>query len=430
MAATNHFGMRLTQVRALTMTPQLRQAIGLLRLTNAELAAYLAEQAARNPAIRLEAGAPGGEAARKLPAPPSAAPLREGADTAAPSAGLHAHATTEIGLLLRDPRQRAIAAVFVEALEPSGWLGRPLPEIARDAGCSLPEAEAVLALLQRIEPAGLFARSLAECLRLQAADRGELSPAMEVVLDNLGLLAQGEVGRLARLADTTEEEVRDLLRLIRSFDPKPGAAFGDGPAVLRPPDLVISHGADGWQVELNRAGAVRIVVRDDCDDPRALAEARWLERVVTRRNATTLKVAAEAVRRQQSFLTGGPAELRPMSFAEVAAAVGMHESTVSRVTAGLTVAAPQGVMALRDFFSVALRGRCGETHSAAAVRDAITRLVAAEDPARPLSDEALAAHFAGQGVEVARRTIAKYRKMLRIPSSSARRRRARLGHPG
>lgn len=438
-------GLELRASRTLAMTTRLRQAIGLLKYSNADLHSRLETHAARNPAIALlTQQTPARPSAPARPASPPA-PNATGngaaeAILAQPDSGLNAHVTRQIGMNFRDPLDQRIAEAFAEALEPSGWLGREPAQIARDVGCAIARAEDVLQRLQQFEPAGLFARDLAECLRLQAQERGLLSPGMAIMLDHLDLLARGALDALAELTGLTEAEIRTLVRQIRSFDPKPGAAFGEGPAPIRPPDVIVSpRGVGAWQVDLNHATTPRVTVRDPGAEAfadsaareAALAEARWLERAVSRRHATTLKVAAAVVHRQSAFLRHGPEALRPLTFAEIAEATELHESTISRVVAGLLVATPRATCPLRDFFSAALPGNDGATGIAAtAARNMIARMIQDENPERPLSDAAIVGRMRARGIHLARRTVAKYRETLAIPASAQRRARARSGLTG
>lgn len=440
--------LQLRQSRALAMTPELRDAIGLLRMSNAELSVHLAMLARTNPSLRIErptaelvatlwdrTGAPGAaEAERRFPqtARGSTQGLIETAP--APASGLHDHARHQAALILRDPADLRIAAHFIEALESSGWLGEPLAAIAAAAGCDLHRAEAVLARLQQAEPAGLFARSLAECLTLQARDRGMMTPAFAQVLGNLPMLAEGDLAGLARIAGCDVAEVRGILGQIRRLDPKPGARFDPAPQPLREPDLIVRQRRGGWLVELNRSTLPGVFVAEpgavsgEGGDP---AAARWLEHAVARRNQTLLRIGEAVVARQARFLTEGPEALRPMRLADLAAATGLHESTISRAGAGLLLATPRGTVALRALFSAALRGNgAGAEVAAAAVRHRVAAMIAAEDAASPLSDAQIAGRLSQGDVRIARRTVAKYREQQGIPGSADRRRRARLDREG
>ncbi|MGL5009618.1 MAG: RNA polymerase factor sigma-54, partial [Paracoccaceae bacterium] len=294
--------------------------------------------------------------------------------------------------------------------------GRPVAAIAAEVGCSLAAALDVLTKLQKIEPTGLFARSLAECLSLQAAEAGVADAAMTVILDNLGLLAQGEFARLARLAGVGEADIAVRLRIIRSFDPKPGAAFMQGAAPVREPDLVARKEGDAWKIALNNSALPSLSLAADRKLGRR-AEARGLIALVQARNATVLRVGQEVLRRQWQALELGLGAVVPMRMADVAEALGLHESTISRVVAGTAVDTPRGTWWLRQLFSRDL----GEGTSAVALRMRLANLIAGEAAGKPLSDAALAAALSEGGAVVARRTVAKYRSELRIPPAHARR---------
>lgn len=441
----NRPALQMLQTRSLAMTTELRHAIGLLRLNNQELAAHVVAFAASNPLLHLTQTPHLTQAlhwidAGRLPDGLARLPGREGAgvpdanrpgndaqSVAAPAEGLHAHVAAQIALLVRDPTQHLVALAYAEALEPSGWLACQPVEIARQCGCSLATAEAVLQQLQQIEPTGLFARSLAECLSLQAADLGVLTPAFERLLAHLPLLARGDLEQLAQVCGCSADALVQMLGVLRGMNPKPGAQFDPGLDPVREPDLIVRREAGRWLVELNRSTLPEIEVHDDPEalpgaNEEALHEARWLQRAVLRRNATTLRIGAEVVRRQAGFLRDGPARLQPLTFADIAGATGLHVSTVSRVTAGLMVATPHRTLLLRDFFSAALGGSGGAGVATITVRHELQQLIGDENPAAPLSDATIARHFQAKGIAIARRTVAKYRSALRLASSTARKR--------
>jgi RNA polymerase sigma-54 factor len=416
----------VAQSQRLQLNTALQTALSLLRMDAGGLTRYLEEQAEGNPYLSVAAAPvePGAwtprwtSALRPAAADPAEAPQ--------PGPSLMAHVLRQIETLTRSERERAIALVLAEAIEPSGWLGRPIAALAAEARCSPAGAEAVLARLQQMEPTGLFARSLQECLRLQAAEAGRLDPVMETVLGRLDLLGDGRLADLARLCQVPEAEILARLRVIRSFDPKPGAQFDPGTIDAREPDLTVTKAAEGWQVTLNRSALPAVIVRPPDQRPAdpaerdALARALGLRRMVEQRNAMLLRVAQEVIARQVAVLDAGLGVLRPLAMAEVAEALGLHESTVSRAVAGVALATPRGTWALRSLFGP----RVGDS-SAAAIRAEIVRLVAAEVPSDPLSDAELAAALAAAGRPVARRTVSKYREMLRIPRAGLRRRARR-----
>ena len=433
--------LRAEQSRTLAMTARLRQAIGLLRLGNRALAEHLQMLAAANPHLALTAAprpAPTQNWLDQMQAPPPVTghgrPVAGGAGGAAsdaveravaPPPGLVGHVSAQIGLLVRDPADRALAEAFVAALEPSGWLAEGPAEIARACGASLARAERVLAQLQGAEPAGLFARSLTECLRLQAADRGLLASDFAGLLENLPLLARGDLVALAARCGCSGERLNQMVRDLRGLNPKPGAAFGAAPDPITEPDLIVRREGGGWTVELNRSTLPAITVREtpDAADDALLRDARWLERAVARRNATTLRIAREMLARQPGLLATGKGAMVPLSVAEVAAATGLHASTISRVTAGMMVACPRGTLSLRDFFSAARPARGGGEVATARILHDMRALIAAEDRAAPLRDADIARHFEARGVVLARRTVAKYRAQLGFAGAAARRKR-------
>lgn len=410
----NRQRMTVTATQRMALNTGLAASIRVLKADAAGLTRYLEEMAAENPALVV---------ARSDAAPTDWLPRwtsaftptgAEAVESASPS--LMAHVLGDIDRRIRNPADRAIAVHFAEALEPSGWLGRPVEAIARAAGCALPFAMAVLAQLQLIEPRGLFAQSLADCLRLQADEAGVLDAVMAVILDHLDLLGQGDIARLARLAKVPEAMILAQLRVIRGFNPKPGAAFAQGVAPVREPDLTVQKVGGIWQVALNRSALPAVSLSGD-RKAKGRAEARGLIAMIAARNDTLLRLGQEVLLRQQGALEAGLAALVPMRMADVAGTLGVHESTVSRVVAGTAVDTPRGTWWLRHLFSRDM----GDGVSSVALRDRLAALIADEDPARPLSDDALALALAQGGVPVARRTVAKYRALLRIPAAHARR---------
>lgn len=489
---------KLRQKQSLVMTPQLQQAIKLLQMSNLELSQHLQEQMYDNPfldvkpagdgeTVSLNAAAAQPEAPQQPQAEQPPAQLdtqRESAalgddptqhtdmdnrfDTAlvdmprgqrgslqgsdedfnliensASEEGFYPLLFKQMNLALTDPADRMIAGHFINALEPSGWIGREVEDIAAECGCSSAKAETVLSVLQGFEPAGLFARDLAECLKLQLIDKEELTPEFEMLLDNLELLGRGEIKQLARKLKCESQDVLEMLAEIRSLNPKPGEHLGISYREVPSPDVIVTRKTGGWSVELNKSTLPAVMVNEGYADmlsstqkkdaqaqeysTETLANARWLKRAVEQRNQTTLKISAEIIRHQKDFLEKGLDYLKPLSLRDVAQAVGMHESTVSRVTTGLLISTPRGGMPLKSFFSVNIASRDSDVNaSAASVRNMVKKIIASETPGKPLSDEAISKIISKQGIDLARRTVAKYREMLNIPSSSQRRMQARL----
>lgn len=406
------------QSQRLALTTGLAVSIRILRADAAGLSRYLEEQAAENPQLVLSPQMPGEWLPRWRDALARSGAFGGGEmpETAAAGPSLVAHVIEAIAGMGLKGRQAVLAEALVEALEPTGWLGRPLAEIAARAGATLAEAEAVLARVQRqVEPTGLFARSLEECLRLQAEDAGELDDGMAGVLARLGLVAQGNLARISRELGLGEAEVRGKIAILRGFDPKPGSGFQSCAAPVREPDLMAQKGEAGWEISLNRSSLPSLSLAEAKGKGRAAAKA--LIRLVEGRNATLLTIGREILMRQAAALEAGVGALVPMTMAEIAESVGMHQSTVSRVVAGASVDTPKGTWWLRALFSQSVTEN---GPSSTALRERMASLVAAEDPVRPLSDAALAEALSAAGGAVARRTVAKYRGMLGLPPANRR----------
>ena len=404
------------QTQRMALTTGLATSIRILHADAAGLTRYLEEAAAENPQIILTRP----QVQEWLPRWKSAFGSdaeRPEQEAAGPS--LVSHVLGMIEALRLDPTEGRIALALAEALEPSGWIARALPAIAGQLGVAVPAVESVLGRLQQqVEPTGLFARNLAECLRLQAEEAGEMDKPMAALLARLDLLAKGEIDRIAREAGLDPADLRQAFGRLRSYDPKPGAGFEVTAAPVREPDLIAEKGAAGWIVSLNRSALPSVSVADGRAKGRA--EARALIRMIEGRNATLLSVGQDVLNRQTAALEAGFGALVPMTMAEVAQALGLHEGTISRVVAGTAVDTPRGTWWLRALFTKAPR-EGGPT--AGALRDRLARLVAGEDPDHPLSDDALATALAEGGAPIARRTVAKYRTMLNLPPAHRRRRR-------
>ncbi len=334
---------------------------------------------------------------------------------------------------------RLIARHIVDAIDDNGYLAEPLPEMAERLGVALPRLEKLLAAVQRFEPTGVGARDLAECLALQLAEQDRLDPAMKTLLAHLPLLAKRDFAQLQKLCGVDAEDMAEMAAEIRRLDPKPGRAFASGAVETVIPDVIVRAAPDGsWLVDLNPETLPRVLVnqtyharisahaRSDGDKAfiaDCLQTANWLTRSLEQRARTILKVASEIVRHQDAFFAYGVEHLRPLNLRTVADAVGMHESTVSRVTSNKYLISPRGLYELKYFFtaSIAATG-FGEAHSAEAVRHRIKGLIDAETPDQVMSDDAIVARLRDQGVDIARRTVAKYRESMGIASSMERRR--------
>lgn len=353
---------------------------------------------------------------------------------------LSEHLEAQANLLLRTPADRMIARHLIDNLNEAGYLAVELDSIAELLGADLADVEAVLGALQGCHPVGVFARTVPECLAMQLAERDRLDPMMQALLDNIGLLAEHNVVALMRVVGCDREDLADMLAEIRQLDPKPGLAFDSGPVEAVVPDVFVRPGPDGaWQVELNTEVLPRVLVnrvyyasvskktRDAAEKTflsDCLATANWLTKSLDQRAQTIIKVAAEIVRQQDQFLVHGIAHLRPMTLKMVAETIDMHESTVSRVTSNKYMATPRGLFEMKYFFTTAIASSDGGgDHSAEAVRHRIRQLIEAEAASDVLSDDTIAELLQKeQGIELARRTVAKYREGMNIPSSVIRRR--------
>lgn len=498
MALTQRLEFRQSQ--ALVMTPQLLQAIKLLQLSSLDLAAYVETELERNPllergseddgpAVSAEAEEP---ARHEDPSPsdwsgneletsrsaieqglgtelenvfPDDRPAANGADGAMPgysdwssrgggeghdldayvSSGrsLADHLAEQAMLAIPDPARRMIAQYLVDLVDESGYVSGDLQAVAEKLGASLGEVESVLRQLQTLDPPGICARNLAECLALQLRERDRFDPAMQTLVAHLDLLAKRDFAGLRRLCGVDEDDLADMIDEIRDLNPKPGLAFGETAVQPIVPDVFVRAAPDGtWQVELNSDTLPKVLVnqryyaqiakgtRSDKEKSyvvECLQSATWLVRALDQRARTILKVASEIVRQQDGFFTRGVQHLRPLNLKTIADAIGMHESTVSRVTANKYMATSRGIFELKYFFTASIAAADGgEAHSAEAVRHRIRQLIEGELPQDVLSDDTIVERLREAGVEIARRTVAKYREAMRIPSS-VQRRREKLG---
>jgi RNA polymerase sigma-54 factor len=490
----------LRQTQGLVMTPQLQQAIKLLQMSSAELETFVDAELERNPLLEREdpdqdtrdevpersgdersAAAivdpvdPGADGGRRDEAPldtdfsnsfdegPGDSPDLGGWNSVSGGGGtdfedpdfgfenvltrattLREHLMAQVALELKDPGDRMIAQNLVNQVDDAGYLLADLDQVAQTLSCATSRVEAVLARLQLFEPAGLFARSLRECLALQLRERNRLDPAMEALLDNLDLLARRDIAALLKVCGVDSADLAEMVAEIKALDPKPGHLFDGGSAQPIVPDVLMRAASDGgWIVELNQDALPRVLVnlryharitrgarlrpdREFIADQ--LQAANWLVKSLHQRAQTILKVASEIVRQQDAFFTHGVTFLRPLVLRDIAAAIEMHESTVSRVTTNKFIASPHGIYELKYFFTASISDTGGgEGHSAEAVRHRIRTMIEAETADKVLSDDALVDSLKADGIDIARRTVAKYREALGIPSSVQRRREKALG---
>jgi RNA polymerase sigma-54 factor len=365
-------------------------------------------------------------------------------DFAARAPTLRDHVAEQIAFAFAEPAERLIATELADQLDAAGYMVGDMAETVERLSADPEQVEGVLARLQEFEPAGLFARSLSECLALQLARKNRLDPAMAALVNNLELLARRDFAALTRICGVDEEDLLDMMAEIRALDPKPGTRFETGSSEMIVPDVSVRPSSDGgWNVELNPDTLPRVLVNQtyfttvtgkmpkDAAGHDFLGEclqtANWLARSLDQRARTIMKVASEIVRQQDAFLLHGVDHLRPLNLKAVAEAIGMHESTVSRVTSNKYMITPRGVFELKYFFTVSIASAQagGDAHSAESVRHRIRVLVDQEAPEAVLSDDDLVDLLKKAGIEIARRTVAKYREAMAIPSSVQRRREKR-----
>jgi RNA polymerase sigma-54 factor len=352
---------------------------------------------------------------------------------------LRDHLAAQLSMDILDPVERMIGVHLIDMLNEAGYIAGDLNTVADILGCDGERVEKTLVRLQAFDPSGIFARDLKECLRIQLAERDRLDPAMESFLDNLDLLAKHDLGALSKVCGVDAEDIVDMAAEIRELNPKPALAFDH--TVVQPvtPDVFIrAKPGGGWIVELNSATLPRVLVNNiyhvrisrtasSKEDRKYISDclqtANWLVKSLHQRATTILKVSTEIVRQQNGFFKHGIQALKPMVLRDIADVIEMHESTVSRVTSNKYMATPRGIFELKYFFPPAIASSAGgEAHSAESVRHRIKELIAAEDAKKILSDDKIVALLRNEGVDIARRTVAKYRETLGIRSSFQRRR--------
>lgn len=352
---------------------------------------------------------------------------------------LRDHLVAQMVLDIEAPDTRIIALHLIDNLDESGYLSTTVEDAAEYLGVTADEITATLARVQKLDPVGVFARDLAECLALQLRERDRYDPAMQALIENLDLLARRDFAQLLILTGVDQDDLADMVGEIRSLNPKPAAAFDtNDPQAITPDILMRPTAKDSWLIELNSDTLPRVLVNNRyysqlCAQSRdkkdrgyfheQLQSANWLVKTLHQRATTILKVATEIVRQQEAFFQKGVHHMRPLVLRDIAEAISMHESTVSRVTTNKYMATPRGIFELKYFFTSSIASSDGgEAHSAEAVRTRIRALVDNESPKQVLSDDRIVQILKSEGIDIARRTVAKYRDALHIPSSVQRRR--------
>jgi len=475
----------IRQSQQLVLTPQLRQAIQLLQLSNLELDAFLAEELSKNPLLESRSDEPDEQPAGdfvgddgdsdEAPDDPGADDLIMGqadddrpldvdwtgealetdsySDVVTSGGGEEAfdfdrveYAPGSLAEHLLDQLHGQsgdvgdLARIIAETLDETGYLTVDLDQIADLSGAPLALIKEALELVQGLDPPGVGARSLAECLALQAKAADRYDPAMARLIDNLDLLSKGRMNDLKRICGVDEEDLADMIRELRGYDPKPGCRFAASATQDATPDVFVRRTRGGFSVELNQATLPRLLVnrryyqelKSGPQDKASrawlsecLQSANWLVKALDQRARTIVKVVSEIVKRQEGFFERGVSAMKPMTLREVADAIGMHESTVSRVTSNKYLLCDRGLYELKYFFGSGVQSAEGEGAAASAVKDAIKQLIDAESEI--LSDDAIAALLKEKGFDVARRTVVKYREAMGIGSSIQRRRLRKIG---
>ncbi|HEU4838472.1 MAG TPA: RNA polymerase factor sigma-54 [Micavibrio sp.] len=476
----------LRQSQNLVMTPQLQQAIKLLQLSNVELAEYIESEIAQNPLLEKMPGEGETESIDSSPPAletdnvqedfdsnwtgneaetPASASSDFDAGAAQMGAGgsrnfdsldeafensmarpetLREHLIEQLNMAFDDPRDRLIGAMLVDLVDEAGYLREGDEEVAAKLGTKVERIEELLATMKKFSPSGIFARDLKECLSMQLEEQGKLDQPMRALLDNLSLLAENDMEALAKKCDVNRLYLLDMIGDIKALNPKPAANFDHLVVQTAIPDVLMkklpkSLGG-GWRVELNTETLPRVLVNNEyytqvssaSKDKKdreyistQLNNANWLVKSLDQRAQTILKVASEIVEQQDAFFNFGIEFLRPLTLKDIAEAIGMHESTVSRVTNNKYIGTPRGIFELKYFFSTALVSADGTAHSAESIKARIRTMIDAEKPEDILSDDAIVETLQKDGIDIARRTVAKYRETMNIPSSVQRRKQKR-----
>ena len=470
--------LKLKQSQSLVMTPQLQQAIKLLQLNNLELTNLVNKELEENPFLEnesveldnqndqdtektdeLDESFENGESIADEPCNDdfenrwdndatfefnSKHSSTESVDvgsvieqTLSNKVSLKSILSNQADLEFNDDEDKKIAEILIDYVDENGWITENLEDIEEFSGFKLKQIENVLEKMQSFEPNGVFARNLKECLKIQLINENDLDQKKEIIIDNIDLLGSGNIKGLQKLTGLKEERLKDEIRLIRALNPKPGSKYSTDNDNIFHPDVIVTKNNSDWAVELNHGTLPKININEDyvkeierlqCGESdkkfinESLNSARWLLKAIQQRNVTTLKISSEIVNQQKEFFEKGKKYLKPMVLKDVAKKINMHESTVSRVTSDKLMLTPRGVFEMKLFFSASISStKEGETHSAESVRESLKKLISSEPVNNPLSDEMLVEKLQDEGIDLARRTVAKYRELLNIPASSVRR---------
>ena len=469
--------LKLKQSQSLVMTPQLQQAIKLLQLTNLELTDLVEKELEENPFLEdqsseeektvsdeeditknIDDSFNNGDSISDEPYNHDYE-NRWDNDTNVGNLKNHSEEYNDPGTIIErtqsdkislktillnqaqlefsDSEEKEMAEILIDYVDPSGLITEDILEISSFSGFPLERIENVLCRMQTFEPSGVFARNLKECLIIQLKNIDSYNKTNQTIIENLELLGNGNLKGLQKITGLTEENLRTEIKLIRSLNPKPGTIYDEGGHNIAHPDVIVTKNRDEWNVELNNSTLPKVCVNDsyvkeieklECKDSdkkyinESLNSARWLIKAIEQRNITTLKISSEIINQQKDFFEKGKKFLKPMILKDVAKKINMHESTVSRVTSEKLMMTPIGIFEMKIFFSASINSiNSGESHSAESVRESLRKIISDEPCESPLSDEMLVSRLKGEGINLARRTVAKYRELLNIPASSVRR---------
>jgi len=456
----------LKQSQNLVMTPQLQQAIKLLQLNNMEISEFIEEELENNPLLeKQETAQEDKNTADENATDKKEEPVKDDFDAGSAMADVGAggntsfdkldnafensiskpetlrdHLMKQLQISITEPRDQMIAALLIDQLDEAGYLRTSVTKLSEKLSCSTERLGRVLDVLKQFDPTGIFARDLEECLRLQLDEQGKLGKPTKILLENLKMLADHDFKKLAELCDVNETYLKDMIGDIKSLNPKPAGDFDHIVVQTAVPDVLMKrlpkNLGGGWRVELNTDNLPKVLVnnqyytevsstatqkKDKEYLTNKLSSANWLVRSLDQRAQTILKVAAAIIEEQDSFFNYGIEFLKPLTLKVIAEEIEMHESTVSRVTNNKYIGTPRGIFELKYFFSTALVSKDGTSHSAESIKARIKTLTDEEDVKKILSDDKIVDILKSEGIDIARRTVAKYREALHIPSSVQRR---------
>ena len=482
--------LKIKQNQSLIMTPQLQQAIKLLQLTNIELADFIDKAQLENPFLKEDCKSINKKTLDKVNPDvcdnmnSSLDPLKKessldlentfdthissnskkenqklynneivksGTNTSAGEViektlkykvSLREFLINQININFNDNDYKSVAIGMIDYLHPSGWFVMSTSEVATDLKVNILIIENTLEKLKKLEPTGIFSQNLTECLKLQLIENKQFDEHFRLLLENLHMLPLGKFKQVSKICNVSEKKLFEMIKLLKTLNPKPAEEFNQENTNVDQPDIIVNRTEKGWRIDLNSSTLPSVNLDENYIEEidnykldekgnifalEKIGEARWLKKAVEQRNKTILKVTSEIVKKQVGFFRHGLSHMKPMILKDISDAIGMHESTVSRVTNSKLILTEWGVMPLKNFFSASISGsENSELHAASAVRETIRSLISSEIAGKPLSDDKLAGILNKEGMDVARRTVAKYRDMLNIPSSSQRRRQARL----